>query len=183
MNNIPGIGYRHLGLVDDALERNIATRIPLFNLDSMFNNETTQVLDESGDYLAAIYRCPIAGGIEKLGCYIYSKTGSPRYTIRLETVAAPDTGKKHPKPSGTIWATNTTGNFTPSSTGWTWVTLTASATVAVNDLIAVVLFGQAKYVSTSNYCTFVQGANTHTAIYRGFPFPLFLQGVEEGETE
>ncbi len=83
---------------------------------------------------AVVFQAPKAGNIHKVHLPLQTVTTSTTMTIRVETVDL-TTGD----PTGTLWATNTSGTFTPSANSMNAVTLTADATVNGNDIVAIVM--------------------------------------------
>lgn len=96
------------------------------------------LLDAAGEKAAFIFRAPKAGNIRKVGFRTNTvTTGVVDLDVRLETIDA-STGL----PTGTLWGTNTNGLVTIADTDdnkFFVVTLTADATVAKDELVALVI--------------------------------------------
>jgi hypothetical protein len=98
-------------------------------------NLTTQVvatLNAAGEYAAYVFRAKEAMTISHVG-WFGTASGSPTADVRVETVDAA-TGL----PTGTLWAANTnlvTGTVTNNA--WRLDALTASASIAAGDWVAV----------------------------------------------
>lgn len=118
------------------------TAVPTFEYPRPFNGinatpATVSVvgLTGAGYKYGVVLRAPKAGNIHKIG-FCFGALATPQDTdFRVETVSAQF-------PSGTLWATNTnvvipSGSLTAASLNM--ATLTADATVALNDLIGLVI--------------------------------------------
>ncbi len=93
------------------------------------------LLDAAGEKVGWVLKMPFAGTIARIGIRIGAVTSAQSLDVRLEMVSA-TTGL----PTGTLWAVNTSGALaSPTADTWFWVTLTAEATVAIGDVIAVVV--------------------------------------------
>ena len=98
---------------------------------------TTVVLDAAGEKCAFVFKAPKTGLIRKLGFKTGTVTTGATYDVRLESVST-STGN----PSGSLFATNTNGSQVIANADdnvWFYVTLTADASVTVNDTLALVL--------------------------------------------
>jgi hypothetical protein len=96
-------------------------------------------LDAADEKATVVMLAPKAGDISKLWFRLNTVgTGGPTSVSgRVETVST-----TNGNPSGTLWATNTSGTVSVAATDdnvWMSVTLTAAATVALDDPIALVI--------------------------------------------
>jgi len=119
-------------------------------------------LDAAGEYVATVFRATEAMTISHvLFRTSTTATGSPTVDVRIETVSA-TTGL----PTGTLWATNTNGISAALSTNTVYtVALTASASIAVGDVVAVVF---AYNSGTSVTLAVLQGAPPNASC--GLPY-------------
>jgi len=101
-------------------------------------NINEQSLNAVNDAMAFVFRVGKAGTISKVGYYVKAVGGNKTLDVRLETVSL-----TNGEPTGTLLDTNTNGSqdLTDPADDLTWktTTLTAGATVAVGDVIAVVI--------------------------------------------
>jgi hypothetical protein len=104
-------------------------------------------IDASGEYSGFVICASEAMTISHVGWRPGTVAGSPTAEIRIETVDA-STGL----PTGTLWGTNTNATTaTLTSNTWDLTALTASATIARNDVFAVIF----KYASGTSFQTIV----------------------------
>ncbi len=130
----------------------------------------TAVLDAAGDKIGARIVCPKDGTIDRLACYCTAVSSPVSTDIRLETISAG-------APSGTLFATNTSGSFTPAASTLHVITLTASTTVQAGDLIGVVL--NAPTAGAGNTQTF-NARNTHSGQHDYSHYPRAMQDLSAG---
>lgn len=168
---------RYVGFVDSVYHYERVS-FALFNIESLVGSFNSLSVDNTSiDVVASVFQAPKAGTITKLGYGLNSVTSPPVYDIRLETVTAATSTRKFPIPSGTLWAATTNKTFTPSgSDKFVWVTMTASATVALGDKLAVVIRYSSGTMDTAHYASFRVTGSVHTILYRGFPFGLHNEG-------
>jgi hypothetical protein len=179
---IPSNRVRQVGAIDPAVNVIREHVIPLFNIDVFLDSAATHSMIVEDDETAAIYRCPKAGNIQDIGYWCQSVVtigGNPTVSFRLETVSAAAGAAKHPTPSGTLWGVGTIKSVTPPKTGWNWVKLGTAGAVSVGDEIAVVARA-GRGTGLTKYARLYRGANSHAAIFRGYPFPLIYEagGIE-----
>lgn len=101
------------------------------------NNSTigfgqSSTIDASGEYVCFIFRAKQSMTISHVALRCLAVSGSPTADIRIETVDA-TTGL----PSGTLWATNTNVVTATLTTTMDVHALTASATIAFGEYVAV----------------------------------------------
>lgn len=115
-------------------------------------------LDAAGEKATCVFQVPKTGNISHVHFKCGTVTSSGDADVRLETVDA-TTGQ----PSGTLVGTNTNATQTISSSNtWFRVALTASASVTVDTLIALVISN-----STGNYQVSLTDA---VACVNNFPY-------------
>lgn len=95
---------------------------------------TGYVIDAASEKAGLVMEATKAGNISKVGFYLSVHTTGATLDVRIETVSA-TTGQ----PSGTLFATNTSGTVVSTGVAWYECTLTASATVAIGDRFALVV--------------------------------------------
>ncbi len=128
------------------------------------------LLDASGEKKCWVIRVPVAGTISKVGFRVGTPvTTAQSLDIRIETVDV-----TNGRPSGTLWAANTSGAVaSPTADTWFWVTLTAGATVAIGDNIAIVI----QFTSTVGNLN-ISGDFTNLGRISTVPYGInFLGGV------
>jgi len=102
-------------------------------------------LDDSDDKVAVTFIVEKDGTIDRIGFNIAVFNGSPPdYQVSLETVDDNDC------PTGTDFGGSAPGTFSPTGTGWLWVSLGTPATVAVGDRVAAVIGPTASVPSAAN---------------------------------
>lgn len=129
---------------------------------------TTYVLDSTGDKVGVVFYAPKAGDISKISFPTRTVTTGADVDVRIETVDM-TTGN----PSGTLWATNTnvTQTILSSDDNTTFtVTLTANATVARGDVVAVV-------ISMSGAGNMQIATASNLLFSLGVPYALFHNGT------
>lgn len=89
-------------------------------------------IDAAGEYQALIFRADEAMTISHVAFRASQAVGSPTIEVRIETVDA-TTGL----PTGTLWGTNTNIVSGTLTAAWQTVALTASASIAAGDVLAV----------------------------------------------
>lgn len=95
-------------------------------------NVGSGAVDAAGEYIALVFAARQAMTISHVGFMTGTVAGAATADVRIETVGA--TGL----PSGSLWAANTnivTGALTTNT--WTLVALTAAASIAAGDVVAV----------------------------------------------
>lgn len=122
----------------------------------------TILLNGAGNYCALVYRVRKAGNINKVGYFPGSVAGAGAVDVRVETVDGSG------NPSGSLWGTNTNASHSPTSSTFAWVTLTASATVAVGDIVAL----RISYASGTS----VRVNNMDTLMSTGLPYRVKHEG-------
>lgn len=121
------------------------------------------LLDAAGEKVGWVINMPVAGTISRIGILIGTVTTAQSLDIRVETVD-PANGR----PTGTLWAANTSGALAaPATDTWYWVTLTAGATVAVGDIIAIVVQWTSTVGSLSVLPAYVGGTLSYAS---GLPY-------------
>jgi hypothetical protein len=116
---------------------------------------SSATLDAAGEYVAYIFRAKEAMTISHFGFRPSTVAGSGTVDMRIETVGADG------NPSGTLWAVNTNiAGEALSSNTWYLGALTASASIAVGDMVAAVI--------TYNSGTSVQVGHFTGAVAAGF---------------
>jgi hypothetical protein len=94
------------------------------------------LIDADGEAVAFIFRVTKAGSLRKIGCRTGTVTTGGDLMVEVQTVDT-STGD----PTGTLWATNTSATLTVNAADdnvWKEATLTADATVAGDDVVAIV---------------------------------------------
>lgn len=117
----------------------LGTVIPLWDITgngiSTFAVASTGfVIDAASEKAGLSMQAPKTGNINKLGFYVAAHTSGATLDCRVETLSA-TTGL----PSGTLFATNTSGTAVTTAIGWYESTLTASAAVTKGDRIGLVV--------------------------------------------
>jgi len=98
-------------------------------------NANTHVIDASGEKSGAIFQSPKTGDIVKIHFRTRTVTTGGTVDVRLETISSLF-------PSGTLFATNTNASQVINAADdnvWFSPTLTAAATVALGDYLAIVI--------------------------------------------
>ena len=110
------------------------------------------LLDAASEKAGMVVTVPKAGNIRKIGFRTGTVTTGATMDVRIETMAADGT------PSGTLWAANTNVSHVIADTDdnvWlTTAALTANATVALGDKIAVVISNPAASFGTLTIARF-----------------------------
>lgn len=109
-------------------------------------------IDAADEKAAQIFPAPKAGSVTKIHFKVSTVAagGPTSVDVRLETVSTTDGN-----PTGTLWATNTNASASVTETSdslWFTVTMTAAATVALDDMLAVVI------VNPGTQSIIIQGA-------------------------
>lgn len=96
---------------------------------------TSVTIDSTTDRVALVFKAPRTGSIDRVAFRTRTVTSAATITARLETVNLADA-----YPSGTLWATNTSGTQTSPATNTVYeAPLTAAASVTAGDVLALVL--------------------------------------------
>jgi len=100
----------------------------------IFNSSTvtTALLDGTTTRYALLVVATKSGSISQLSFFVQSLTSAQTVKVSIQTVSSG-------QPSGTLWATNTSGTATPVSGATMAVTLTANATVTAGQVFAIVV--------------------------------------------
>jgi hypothetical protein len=113
---------------------------------------TSQNLLDADNAVAWAFNVPTDGTITDVGFYISAKTGTPpAYNVGIVTLDASG------RPSTSAYGGSAVKSFTPTTTGWTWVTLDTGATAAVGDFAAVHVWPTGTAPSAGNYIAAVYG--------------------------
>jgi len=100
-------------------------------------NEWSYTLDDSDDAVAAIFRVPKDGTLEKIGVYVQAVNGNPPpYHLAFYVVTGagiPDTA------TPTLYGGCAVKAYDFTVPGWIWVTLDTGANANAGDLVAAVL--------------------------------------------
>ncbi len=123
------------------------------------------LMDASGEKTGQVFPIFRAGSIRKVHILLGTVTTPTDTDIRIETVSAADGN-----PTGTLWATNTNASLASGSItsgALVTVTLTADATVAAGDLIAIVVTPS----GTPNY-NLASASNWDSNVTNAFPYPV-----------
>ncbi len=102
-------------------------------------------LDDSNDAIAGIFNLPKDGTITKIGFYVNAVTGSPpTYKVGLTTIGTDGV------PAQSAYGGSSIDDYTPSTTGWKWVTLGTPATANAGEFACVHIFPGASAPNGSN---------------------------------
>lgn len=103
-------------------------------------------LDDADDALAGVFQIPKDGTVTKVGFLVGNVTGSPpNYKVGFTTISS--TGA----PQQTAYGGSSIEDYTPSTTGWKWITLGTSATVSAGDTACVHVFPGTSAPNGTNY--------------------------------
>lgn len=103
-----------------------------------FNSATTG--------LAWIFEVPKDGTIDRVGFYVSTKTGTPpAFNVGLFT--EDNAGA----PTSTPYGGSSTESYTPTSTGYKWITLATPATANAGDIVCLNVYPGGTAPDTSNY--------------------------------
>jgi hypothetical protein len=130
----------------------------------------TVSMSSTAIWTGAIVPITKAGSITKIWVYLVNSNVGNVYDLRIESVNASG------NPSGTLWAANTqkTGLTGYAAGALLQITLDASATVAINDVIAVVL-KPTTYVGASSWGGYSDGGPGDT-------LPVMTSTTNSGST-
>lgn len=125
---------------------------------------TTITVNAAGDKVGFVFRAPKSGDIRKIHFRVGIVTSpGETFDVRLETVDVA-TGL----PTGTLFGANTNGSIlVNTSNAWLITTLTADATVAKNDLLAISLVSPGTNAIQVN-----GGIGNPTVGTQNFPYPV-----------
>lgn len=130
----------------------------------------TFTIDGSSDKCAGIYRAHKTGTIDRVGVHAFVVTGSPELEIRIETVSSAGA------PTGTLFGTTTSVNYSPTTDGWTQLSLTTAASVTAGDVFAVVIAVRSGgQIGASHNATMTFGVGS--VISASFPYSWTDDGV------
>ena len=102
-------------------------------------------LNNSTNKAGNVFCLPSDGTIDQVGFYISAKNGTPpAYNVGIVTLDSSG------NPTTTPYGSSTITSYTPTSTGWKWVTLGTGATANSGDMCAVVVYPGASAPDGSN---------------------------------
>lgn len=105
-------------------------------------------LDDLNDAIAGVFVLPKSGTITKIGFYVAEVVGSPpNYKVGLTTISSGSSAA----PEQTAYGGSSIDDYTPSTTGWKWITLNTPATAIAGELACVHVFPGTSIPNTSNY--------------------------------
>lgn len=134
---------------------------------------TLWVLDAASEKVGIVFSPFKAGDISKISIRFGTVTTGATLDVRIETVSL-TTGA----PTGTLWATNTNGALVVADgddNATLTLTLTANATVARGDYVAVVVSNPA--ASFGNLQIVYPNQTAVAAGFGALPYPLFHNGT------
>lgn len=118
--------------------------IPLSNAISM----QTTVLNDLDNSVAIIFQAPVAGTLNQIGIGVNTFTGAPpAYNVGFVTLDGSQ------NPTATAAGTSTILSYTPTATGWFWLTMATGLTVTAGQTCCARIWPGATIPTATNSIT------------------------------